>query len=85
MPDSFTQVQYNSTKEKWIDLDGQNRIFLKIIYGSHRPITDINFYRIKYYKEDPHRMVSRSFLYSVEIRNSLIINLLIYFVVNYPI
>ena len=48
MQDKFTKLSYNSQVEKWIDLDGSNTIFLRIIYGNHRPITDINFYRIKY-------------------------------------
>lgn len=47
MLDSYTNLSYNSQFEKWLDLDGTNTIFLRIIYGHHRPITDINFYRIK--------------------------------------
>jgi hypothetical protein len=43
-------LQYDSSAEKWIDLDGSNQIFLRVIYGDQRPITDINFYRIKYQK-----------------------------------
>jgi len=58
MADAFTKLTYNSLVEKWIDLDGTNKIYLRIIYGQHRPITDINFYRIKYYKGSPNRMVS---------------------------
>lgn len=58
MKDSFTQLKYNATKENWIDLDGTNQIFLRVIYGNYRPITDINFYRIKCYKGDPNRIVS---------------------------
>lgn len=48
MKDQFMKVQYNTQVEKWIDLDGANQVFLRIVYGLHRPITDINFYRIKY-------------------------------------
>ena len=44
--DEYTKISYNSQIEKWIDLDGSNMIFLRIIYGNQRPITDINFYRI---------------------------------------
>jgi len=46
MQDEYTKISYNSQIEKWIDLDGSNMIFLRIIYGNQRPITDINFYRI---------------------------------------
>lgn len=48
MKDPYTKLIYNSQVEKWIDLDGSNQIFLRVIYGHHRPITDINFYRIKF-------------------------------------
>lgn len=58
MQDEFTKLSYNSQVEKWIDLDGSNSIFLRIIYGHHRPITDINFYRIKYTSGQPNKMVS---------------------------
>lgn len=58
MQDEFTKLSYNSQIEKWIDLDGSNTIFLRIIYGHHRPITDINFYRIKYQSGQPNKMVS---------------------------
>lgn len=50
-------LQYDSSAEKWIDLDGSNQIFLRVIYGDQRPITDINFYRIKYQKGQPDKMV----------------------------
>jgi hypothetical protein len=33
--------------EKWIDLDGTGRVFLRVMYGTENPITDLNFYRIK--------------------------------------
>jgi len=46
MQDQYTKISYNSQVEKWIDLDGSNTIFLRIIYGNQFPITDINFYRI---------------------------------------
>jgi hypothetical protein len=58
MGDPSTKLEYNVLQEKWIDLDGTGQIYLRITYGQHRPITDINFYRIKYYKGQPHRMVS---------------------------
>lgn len=45
---SMTVLQYNPQAEKWIDLDGSGAIYLRVIYGQSRPITDINFYRIKY-------------------------------------
>lgn len=60
MKNANTNFNYNKQAEKWIDLDGTNTVFLRVIYGNHRPITDLNFYRIKYYKGDPHRMVSKS-------------------------
>jgi hypothetical protein len=50
-------VPYNKTAEKWIDLDGANTIFLRLIYGTEKPITDINFYRIKHQKDQPRKMV----------------------------
>jgi hypothetical protein len=37
---------YNPDKEKWIDLDGSSNFFLRLIYGSNNPITDLNFYYI---------------------------------------
>ena len=40
----------NPMQEKWIDLDGSGQIYLHCIYGEARPITDINFYRIKHQK-----------------------------------
>lgn len=58
MQNANTNFTYNNKTEKWIDLDGTNTIFLRVVYGGHRPITDMNFYRIKYYKGDPNRMVS---------------------------
>ena len=48
MPDEYIKLSYNSQVEKWIELDGSNTIFLRVIYGNHRPITDINFYRVKH-------------------------------------
>ena len=48
MPDEYIKLSYNSQVEKWIELDGSNTIFLRVVYGNHRPITDINFYRVKH-------------------------------------
>jgi len=59
MKDPYTKLSYNSQIEKWIELDGSNTIFLRIIYGHHRPITDVNFYRVKYIKDQPNKMVSQ--------------------------
>jgi hypothetical protein len=58
MPDQNTKLSYNSKVEKWLDLDGSNQIFLRVIYGNHRPITDINFYRINTQKSHPGKVVS---------------------------
>ena len=51
---------FQAPTEKWIDLDGSNTIFLRVTYAaeSARPITDINFYRIKCVKGSTDRMVS---------------------------
>lgn len=49
--DPDLMIPYNRQTEKWIDLDGTNQIFLRILYGESRPITDINFYRIKHTKD----------------------------------
>ena len=54
-------IDYNPLKEKWIDLDGSKTIYLRVIYGDSRPITDINFYRIPYQKDRPDKMVSSIF------------------------
>jgi hypothetical protein len=48
MPDEFIELIYNSQVEKWVDLDGSKMVYLRVIYGNHRPITDINFYRVKH-------------------------------------
>lgn len=37
---------YDPNKEKWIDLDGTKNFYLRLIYGTKNPITDINFYYI---------------------------------------
>ena len=37
---------YDPMKEKWIDLDGTRNFFLRLIFGSKNPVTDINFYYI---------------------------------------
>jgi hypothetical protein len=49
-PSSKKILQYNPMAEKWVDLDGSNQIYLHLIYGQSRPITDINFYKIKHQK-----------------------------------
>lgn len=56
--DPDIMVPYNKQTEKWIDLDGTNTIFLRVIYGSQKPITDLNFYRIKHEKDQPNKIVS---------------------------
>ena len=58
MPDPSIKLNYNSQQEKWIDLDGSNQTYLRVIYGLHKPITDINFYRIKHVKGTANKMVS---------------------------
>ena len=60
MPDEYIKLSYNSQVEKWIELDGSNTIFLRVVYGNHRPITDINFYRVKHQKDQPNKMVSKT-------------------------
>ena len=48
MEDETTQPSFNITKEKWIDLDGRKKFYLRVSYGKEKaPITEINFYRIK--------------------------------------
>ena len=46
--------------EKWIDLRGDKYIYLKITYENvnncKRPITDINFYKISRFKQQPNKM-----------------------------
>ena len=46
--------------EKWIDLRGDKYIYLKIsfddIKNCRRPITDLNFYKISRFKQQPHKM-----------------------------
>ena len=37
---------YDPSKEKWIDLDGTKNFYLRLVFGSKNPITDINFYYI---------------------------------------
>jgi hypothetical protein len=53
-------VEYDPLKEKWLDLDGSGSIYLHIIYGDTRPITDVNFYRINHEKGRPDKMVTIS-------------------------
>lgn len=57
MPDPSIKPTFNSSLEKWIDLDGSCTIYLRVVYGSHKPVTDINFYRIKHVKGQPNKMV----------------------------
>ena len=47
----------NPLLERWIDLDGSGQIYLHFIFGVSKPITDINFYRIKHQKDQPDKMV----------------------------
>jgi len=65
MKDAPTLPSYNREKEKWIDLDGRGRIYLQVIYGTEkRPITDLNFYRIKF-KGQRNRMVRARVSYRI--------------------
>ena len=47
----------NPLLERWIDLDGSGQIYLHFMFGVSKPITDINFYRIKHQKDQPDKMV----------------------------
>ena len=47
----------NPMLERWIDLDGSGQIYLHFMFGVSKPITDINFYRIKHQKDQPDKMV----------------------------
>lgn len=51
--------KFDSTREKWIDLDGSKTIYLRLIFGSEKaPITEVNFFNITTSMD--HRFVSRS-------------------------
>lgn len=51
----------NSPNEKWIDLKGNKFIYLKVSYDNikncKRPITDLNFYKISRYRQQPDKMM----------------------------
>jgi hypothetical protein len=51
----------NSSNEKWIDLKGNKFIYLKVSYDNikncRRPITDLNFYKISRFKQQPDKMM----------------------------
>ena len=39
---------YDPEKEKWLDLDGTQSIYLRVIFGNqNQPITDLNFFNIQ--------------------------------------
>lgn len=38
---------YDSLTEKWVDLSGKKSIYLRLMYGSENPITEVNFFNIK--------------------------------------
>ncbi len=50
----------NPMIERWIDLDGSGQIYLHCTFGVNKPITDINFYRIKHQRDQPDKMVRKS-------------------------
>ena len=37
---------YDPDQEKWVDLDGTQHFFLRLIYGKNNPITEFNFFYI---------------------------------------
>lgn len=37
---------YDPEHEKWIDLDGSQNFYLRLIYGKSNPITEFNFFYI---------------------------------------
>jgi len=47
---------YDPEKENWVNIDGIQRTWLRMIYGTKNPITDINFFRISTNKKDPKKI-----------------------------
>jgi hypothetical protein len=39
--------EHNPYEEKWVDLDGSNTFYLRMIFGTSKdPITEVNFFNI---------------------------------------
>lgn len=52
---------YDPEKEKWLDLDGTQSIYLRVIFGNqNQPITDLNFFNIQ--SKYDNKIVSKNFI-----------------------
>jgi hypothetical protein len=50
-------IQFNRNKENWLDLLGNKRVYLRMIYGTKKPITEMNFYNIMRLKATVDKMI----------------------------
>ena len=51
----YAQPMYDFEQEKWLDLDGTRSFFLRLIFGSKNPVTEVNFHYIS--SKLPHKIV----------------------------
>lgn len=50
-------IQFNKNKENWLDLLGNKRVYLRMVFGTKKPITEMNFYNIMRLKATVDKMI----------------------------